>query len=36
MSQAALDKFGQLLMRRVRDEAITDWKMMIDGRMNFG
>jgi hypothetical protein len=33
MSQAALDKFGQLLMRKVRDEAITDWKMMLDGRM---
>jgi hypothetical protein len=33
MSRAALNKFGQLLMRRVRDEAVTDWKMMIDGRM---
>lgn len=33
MSQVALDKFGQLLMKRVRDEAVTDWKMMIDGRM---
>jgi hypothetical protein len=33
MSKAALDKFGQLLMRDVRDEAITDWKMIIDGRM---
>jgi hypothetical protein len=33
MSQVALDKFGQLLMNKVRDEAITDWKMMIDGRM---
>lgn len=33
MSQAALDKFGRLLMTRVRDEAVSDWKMMIDGRM---
>jgi hypothetical protein len=33
MSQVALDKFGQLLIKRVRDEAVTDWKMMIDGRM---
>lgn len=33
MSQAALDKFGQLLMSKVRDESVIDWKMMIDGRM---
>jgi len=33
MSQAALDKFGQLLMRKVRDEAIIDWKKMIGGSM---
>jgi hypothetical protein len=33
MSQAALDRFGQLLMKKVRDEAVTDWKMIIDGRM---
>lgn len=33
MSQAALDKFGHVIMKRVRDEAVTDWKMMIDGRM---
>jgi hypothetical protein len=33
MSPAALDRFGQLLMKKVRDEAVTDWKMIIDGRM---
>ena len=33
MSKAALDKFGHLLMRNVRDEAIIDWEMIIDGRM---
>lgn len=33
MSQVALDRFGELLMKKVRDEAITDWMMMIDGRM---
>lgn len=32
-SQTALQLFGQLLMNKVRDEAITDWKMIIDGRM---
>lgn len=29
----ALDEFGAILMRRVRDEAITDWDMILDGRM---
>jgi glutamyl-tRNA reductase len=33
MSQAALDKFGELLMTRVRDEAISDWRMILDGSM---
>lgn len=33
MSQASLDKFGELLMRKVRDEAVLSWKMMLDGRM---
>lgn len=33
MSNAALEKFGYILMRKVRDEAVTDWKMIIDGRM---
>jgi len=33
MSQAALDLFGRLLMTKVRDETISDWKMIADGRM---
>lgn len=33
MIQAALDHFGSLLATRVRDEAISDWDMILDGRM---
>lgn len=33
MEQQALDHFGELLMRRVRDEVIDDWDMIINGRM---
>lgn len=33
MPESALDTFGQMLMSNVRDEAISDWKMIIDGRM---
>jgi hypothetical protein len=33
MSKTALDLFGRLLMAKVRDEAISDWQMMVDGRM---
>jgi hypothetical protein len=33
MSKAALDLFGQFLISRVRDEAISDWQMIVDGRM---
>ncbi len=33
MSQAALDHFGSVLTKRVRDEAISDWDMILDGRM---
>lgn len=33
MSNQALDQFGRLLMMKVRDEAISDWKMIVDGRM---
>lgn len=33
MSKASLDLFGRILMTRVRDEAISDWKMIFDGRM---
>ena len=31
--QEALEKFGQFLMTKVRDEAITDWRMIADGTM---
>jgi hypothetical protein len=31
-NKAALDKFGQLLMKRVRDQTIFEWDMIIDGR----
>jgi hypothetical protein len=33
MSKAALDKFGKLLMTQVRDESISDWKLIVDGQM---
>jgi|WetSurMetagenome_2_1015567.scaffolds.fasta_scaffold1118757_2 hypothetical protein len=33
MARKSLDAFGLLLMRRVRDEAILDWDMILDGRM---
>ena len=33
MSQSALDLFGELLMTKVRDEAILVWKMIVDGSM---
>lgn len=33
MSESALDKFGKVLMTRVRDEAIIDWDMIISGQM---
>ncbi len=33
MSQAALDHFGNVLSKCVRDEAISDWDMILDGRM---
>ena len=29
----SLEAFGQLLMQRVRDEAISDWDMIVSGRM---
>src|SRR5262245_7886743 len=29
----ALDLLGEFLMTKVRDETISDWKMIIDGRM---
>lgn len=33
MSRAALDYFGSLIATRVRDEAIRDWDMILDGGM---
>lgn len=33
MNQNALDYFGEILMKKVRDEAISDWDMTIDGEM---
>ena len=33
MSNTALDLFGLLLIVKVRDECISDWKMIVDGRM---
>ena len=33
MSQTMLEKFGEILIRRVRDKAITDWEMILDGKM---
>lgn len=32
MQKEALNRFGELLMRMVRDEAIEDWDMMIEGK----
>lgn len=33
MSKTALDKFGQILIQNVRDESISDWKMIVTGQM---
>src|SRR5580698_409199 len=33
MANAALDSFGRILITNVRDEAISDWKMIVDGKM---
>jgi len=33
MSSEALDRFGELLVRKVRNEAIDDWRMIVDGTM---
>ena len=32
MSEQRLDFFGELLMNRVRDEAIYDWERIIEGQ----
>jgi hypothetical protein len=33
MSEPSLDVFGRLLITRVRDETISDWDMIVAGRM---
>jgi hypothetical protein len=33
MTEGALDKFGELLMTRIRDAAIVDWDKIVDGKM---
>jgi hypothetical protein len=33
MSNTLLDRFGELLMTRVRDKAIGDWERIIGGHM---
>lgn len=33
MSEKALDNFGEILIREVRDKTIMNWKKMLDGRM---
>ena len=33
MSEKSLDFFGEILMNRVRDEAIDDWERIIEGQM---
>ncbi len=33
MSKEALDVFGSLLMRRVRDRTISEWDKIVDGQM---
>lgn len=33
VEQEALDRFGALLIERVRDKAIQDWAKILDGRM---
>ena len=32
-TETALDYFGEVLVRQVRDQAVADWDMIIDGRM---
>ena len=33
LSEQALDHFGEILIKRVRAEAILDWTKILDGRM---
>jgi hypothetical protein len=32
-NKVALDRFGKLLMTKVRDEAITNWRMIVQGTL---
>lgn len=33
LEKEALDRFGELLIRKVRGKAIADWSKLLDGRM---
>ncbi len=33
MSKGALDLFGRILMTKVRDKAVVDWRKIVDGSM---
>ncbi len=33
MSQFMLEKFGEILIQKVRDEAINDWEKILNGKM---
>ncbi len=33
MNQTMLEKFGEILIRKVRDKAINDWEIILDGKM---
>lgn len=36
MASETLDAIGRILMGKVRDKAITDWDMILDGRLKGG
>ena len=33
LTKEALDRFGEILIKQVRDKAILDWTKILDGRM---
>jgi len=33
MNQKILDEFGEIIISRVRDKAINEWEMILNGRM---
>ncbi len=33
MSKSMLEKFGEILISKVRDKVINDWEMILDGKM---